>query len=66
MLSIAPTHVIFLAGFLPGAKADCWVDRYVYRSSHIRGLRVIPLNLITPPPPPYSIKLYQLKYPYLN
>ena len=45
------------------------MDRYVYRSSHIgqiRGLRVIPLNLITPPPPPYSIKLYQLKYPYLN
>jgi hypothetical protein len=37
MLSIASPHfvaVILLAGFLPGAKADCWVDdRYVYQST---------------------------------
>jgi hypothetical protein len=42
MLSITSSHiivVIFLAGFLPGAKADCWVDTYVHLiKSHIRRL----------------------------
>ena len=49
MLSITSTHifaVVLLAGFLPGAKANCWIDKYVYQSqSHIRDL-FIPLNLI--------------------
>jgi hypothetical protein len=43
MLSMASSHIavlILLSGFLPGAKADCWVDEYVYLSikSHIRRL----------------------------
>ena len=35
---MASTHivaVILLAGFLPGAKADCWIDRYVQSINHI-------------------------------
>ena len=42
MLGVASSHivaVILLSSFLPGAKADCWVDTYVYLSkSHLRGL----------------------------
>jgi hypothetical protein len=51
MLSIASTSthivaVILLAGFLPGAKADCWVDEYVYQKPHIRGLIRAQLNCL--------------------
>jgi hypothetical protein len=36
--------VTLLAGFLPGVKADCWRDRFVYLS-HIRG-GIFAFNLI--------------------
>jgi hypothetical protein len=50
MLSVASSHIIaiiLLASLLPGAKADCWVDTYVYLSNHISAALFILLNLIT-------------------
>jgi hypothetical protein len=41
MLSAASTGIFaatLLAGFLPGVKADCWQDSYVYLFHHIRRL----------------------------
>ena len=49
MLSAASTRIFaaaLLASFLPGVKADCWQDSYVYLSQHIRKC-LFPLNLIS-------------------
>ena len=37
--------VILLASFLPGAKATCWIDKYVISTNHISICGLFPLNL---------------------
>ncbi len=54
MLSIASTRIvasILLAGFLPGAKASCSIDSYVYQYAYPRPPRPAQLNHLFLSPP---------------